>query len=117
MLPMCSCLVFLLFLTTFPICFIAMPTHVVINLKDKKIRKNTCREIISIQTHNLISDPKATLSCDHRYYIRNGFFIVRFPDRAYSCWLLKSPTLIFLSDVCRAIGAIFRTQFRALVSY
>jgi hypothetical protein len=32
----------------------------VINLKNKKIRKNTCTEIISIQTQNLISDPKLT---------------------------------------------------------
>jgi hypothetical protein len=43
-------------------------SSLVINLKKKKIRKNTCREIISIQTQNLNSSPKATLSCDHRYY-------------------------------------------------
>ena len=98
MLSICSCLVFRLFSPPFlsvsspcPSMFRVDISSLVINLKNKKIRKNTCREIISIQTQNSNSDPKATLSCDHRYYIRNGFSFVGFPT-VPSCWLLKSPT-------------------------
>ena len=98
MLSICSCLVFRLFSPPFlsvlspcPCKFRVDINSLVINLKIKKIRKNTCREIIRIQTQNLNSDPKATLSCDHRYYIRNGFSFVGFPT-VPSCWLLKSPT-------------------------
>ena len=72
---------FLSVLSPCPSMFSVDISSLVINLKNKKIRKNICREIIGIQTQNLKSDPKATLSCNHRYYIRNGFFIVRFPDR------------------------------------
>ena len=108
MLSICACLVFRLFSPPFlsvsspcPSMFRVDITSLVINLKNKKIRKNTCREI-SIQTQNLNGDPKATLSnCDHIYYIRNGFSLFGFPT-VPSCWLLKSPTLMFLSDVCRA---------------
>ena len=52
-------------------------SSLVINLKNKKIRKNICREIIGIQTQNLKSDPKATLSCNHscnhRPYLAVGY--------------------------------------------
>ena len=92
---------FLSVLSPCPSMFRVDISSLVINLKNKKIRKNTCREIISIQTQNSNSDPKATLSCDHRYYIRNGFSLFSFPT-VPSCWPLKSPTPIFLSDVCRA---------------
>ena len=104
MLSICSCLVFRLFSPPFLSVSSPCPSMFrvdTINLKNKKILKNTCREI-SIQTQNLNGDPKATLSnCDHRYYIRNGFSLFGFPT-VPSCWLLKSPTLMFLSDVCRA---------------
>ena len=59
---------FLSVLSPCPSMFRVDISSLVINLKNKKIRKNTCGEIISIQTQHLNSNPKATLSCDHRYY-------------------------------------------------